>query len=248
MPLINNISSDFTQTVAKIKAKQINKKQHEYIFDEILYVAGVDRMSPSQQYSHIDDILEANDYVYNALVASGTKVDVSVTGKITERICQIALDAAAVTRYCRPPQSWDWIGDFELLGTPFNVFVSVKSYKAKERLIVSGTGQLAAPVIGYGLFDSTKEWSPNRVKQYKQRGFLAIYMPKKLYTELSLLNETNPNLSQKERKKYSSTKGYPVTEIKNIYERPLIRVLNDFADDIANVYQTGKNEVNLEKF
>lgn len=73
-------------------------------------------------------------------------------------------------------------------------------------------------------------------------------MPKKLYTELSLLNETNPNLSQKERRKYSSTKSYPVTEIKNIYERPLIRVLNDFANDIANVYQTGKNEVNLEKF
>ena len=163
------------------------------------------------------------------------KPDVSVIGKISEYICELALKSAAPGRYCRPPKNWDWVGDYELLGAPFNLFISVKSYAAKERLIVSGTGQLAAPVIGWGLFNDKKEWSPSRVKQYKQRGFLAIYMPRTLYKSL-------------DSEEIDESKDYPVTKIVNIYGQPLIRKINAFADDVRKIYSGEGVNANLENF
>lgn len=100
------------------------------------------------------------------------------------------------------------------------MFISVKSYKAKERLIVSGMGQNAAPVIGYGLFDDETEWSPDRVKQYKQRGFVAIYMPVTLYDQLAAKNPTTLGLPPRQLRKYTASNGYPATNINNIYDKP----------------------------
>ena len=131
------------------------------------------------------------------------------------------------------------------MGSPFNLFVSVKSYKAKERLIVSGTGQNAAPVVGYGLFDDPSEWSPDRVKQYKQRGFVAIYMPKSLYDTLAAMTALTPGLPPRLTRKYSTSNGYPATSIKNIYDRPLLRKLEDFDDDIARVCIQGNYTLDL---
>ena len=141
-----------------------------------------------------------------------------------------------------------WIGDFAIMGSPFNLFISVKSYKAKERLIVSGTGQNAAPVVGYGLFDDPSEWSPDRVKQYKQRGFIAIYMPNTLYNALDAMTPQTPGLSSRLIRKYSPANGYPATNIKNIYDRPLLRKLEDFDDDIAHICIPGSYTLDLSRY
>ena len=222
--------------------------QSQLIFEETLRRSGYDTATAQTQYDHIYDILAARDTVHADIVAAGLTEDVKVTGAVTELLCQIALEASAPTRYDTLPKTWDWIGDFAIMGSPFNLFVSVKSYKAKERLIVSGTGQNAAPVVGYGLFDDPSEWSPDRVKQYKQRGFIAIYMPNTLYNTLAAMTPQAHGLSPRLIRKYSPTNGYPATNIKNIYDRPLLRKLEDFDDDIAHVCVPGNYSLDLSLY
>lgn len=221
--------------------------QSQLIFEESLLRCNLQDKSSEEQYDHLYEILAARDEIHNEIEAFASSLgseslykkyreDVSVTGTVTELICEIALKAAIPGRYAKLPKHWDWIGDFAVVGTPFNTFVSVKSYKAKERLLVSGTGQNAAPVIGYGLFDDEKEWSPDRVKQYKHRGFIAIYMPKTLYEQL-------------EQKRNSRRRtGYPATNITNIYDNPLLRKIEDFPKDLKNVCEADSYELDLSKF
>ena len=117
---------------------------------------------------------------------------VSTTGTISERICGWALDAALPDGYFRNTSNEDkWLGDYIMLGAPFNVVISVKSYKAKERLLVSGSGSLLVPTIGWGLFDDPTEFKFERLKNYLYRGFIAIYMPK---STLKLLDSDSKKL------------------------------------------------------
>jgi len=249
MPSVYPVRPTFIPTLSGIKAKTITTMtQSQCIFEEAIYCAGQQGNSPTIQYANIYDILDARDDVHAAILAAGLTEDVSVTGKVTELICEIALQAAAPGRYDRLPKTWDWVGDFAIIGSPFNLFVSVKSYKAKERLIVSGMGQNAAPVIGYGLFDDPSEWSPDRVKQYKQRGFVAIYMPAQLYNTLDAMRSTAPGLTPYYRRKYTAAHGYPATEIKNIYDQPLLRKLEDFTTDIARVCLPASLTLDLSQF
>ena len=116
----------------------------------------------------------------------------STTGTISERICGWALDAALPDGYFRNTSNEDkWLGDYIMLGAPFNVVISVKSYKAKERLLVSGSGSLLVPTIGWGLFDDPTEFKFERLKNYLYRGFIAIYMPK---STLKLLDSDSKKL------------------------------------------------------
>lgn len=227
MPIVNAIRPNFLSDLSAIKAKtKKDVSQTQYIFDEIIYVAGLFGHSPSIQYQHLIDILDSRDHVYDAIKKAGIKIDVKVTGGLTEYICQIALDAAIPARYSTLPYKWKWLGDFAIIASPFNLYVSVKSYKAKERLLVSGTGQFTAPVIGYGLFDKKSEWSESRTKQYKQRGFIAIYIPRDLYDKLS-----------------KSAK-----DVKNIYDNPLLRIIDDFADDIKKSCPSTTYEIDYDSF
>jgi hypothetical protein len=238
----------FIGDLTAIKAKtKTDITQSQLIFNETLSRSKVNGKTADYQYDHIYDILDARDKVYSDIKTAGIKIDVSVTGKVTESICEIGLKAAANNRYSRLPKTWDWVGDFAVLGSPFNLFVSVKSYKAKERLIVSGTGQNAAPVIGYGLFDDPKEWSPDRVKQYKQRGFIAIYMPKDLYKKIDDMSPANAKTPY-QRRKWTSAHGYPATNIKNIYEHPLLRKLEDFTVDLGRVCLPNDYTLDLSKY
>ena len=135
---------------------------------------------------------------------------VSTTGTISERICGWALDAALPDGYFRNTSNEDkWLGDYIMLGAPFNVVISVKSYKAKERLLVSGSGSLLVPTIGWGLFDDPTEFKLERLKNYLYRGFIAIYMPK---STLRLL--------ESDSKKLENTH-------KEIFIRPIENLISD---------------------
>jgi len=116
------------------------------------------------------------------------RIDVVVTGNISERLCRYGLEAATAGpnggTFERMPRYWKWVGDFYLLGDPFNLIVSVKSFKAKERLLASGSGNLLSPTVGWGLFDQPDEFSYDRVLSYAYRGFTAIYAPAALIQAL----------------------------------------------------------------
>lgn len=227
MPFIDDLrikqegtkTKTYTPTAAQKAAADLLPTQKELIINEILTRSGLLGRNATDQYANLDAILAARDAVSTDIQNAGLREDDSVIGGVSELICKIGLEAAAPGRYAKLPRGWDWIGDYAITGLPFNLYISVKSYYAKERLIVSGTGQGAAPVIGYGLFKDIDEWSPTRVHQYRHRGFVAIYMPSDLYAQLAA----------------RTGRGCPSTAILNIYNRPLLRDISEFANDIERV-------------
>lgn len=114
-------------------------------------------------------------------------ISVGTTGTITDRICEWALQIVGEDIFYRlTKKEVKWLGDYGLLGYPLNIIVSVKSFKAKERLLMSGTGSQLVPTIGFGLFDDSSEFSVARLTSYRLRGFLAIYMPQSTLDQLPI--------------------------------------------------------------
>lgn len=70
-------------------------------------------------------------------------------------------------------------------------------------------------------------------------------MPKSLYDTLAAMTALTPGLPPRLTRKYSTSNGYPATSIKNIYDRPLLRKLEDFDDDIARVCIQGNYTLDL---
>ena len=138
---------------------------------------------------------------------------VSTTGTITERVCGWALEEAIPDGHFRLTANDDkWLGDYCLLGTPFNAVISVKSYKVKERLLVSGSGSLLVPTIGWGFMNDPNEFKYARLKNYLYRGFIAIYMPKET------LHKTEKNSK----------------DLVNTHKNKFLRPIEDLVKDIRN--------------
>jgi len=141
----------------------------------------------------------------------------TTTGKITERLVEVQLRIFAEDTYFNIKVNSDkWVGDFGLIGIPFNTIISVKSYTAKERLITSGSGSALCPTIGYGHFKDIKGFSSiDRLLSYKIRGFISIYIPKSTYSLL-------------EKK---------LKDFKNINDKPFIRQIQNFGEDLSNAME-----------
>ena len=73
-------------------------------------------------------------------------------------------------------------------------------------------------------------------------------MPNTLYDALDAMTPQTLGLSPRLIRKYSPTNGYPATNIKNIYDRPLLRKLEDFDDDIAHVCIPGTYTLDLSRY
>lgn len=174
---------------------------------QVYNTLGLNHATDQQKYGQLDQINAELDAI-NAL----NRISVKTTGTINERLVELALKAHA-------PDSWyhlrrgryEWLGDFGINAYPLSVVVSVKSFKAKERLLVSGTGTLYAPTIGWGRFDDPAEFRQDRLKTYLFRGFLAIYMPDQTIRQLDPL----------------------ALQLRNYYDRPFIRSNNSFGIDLA---------------
>lgn len=222
----------YTPTAEQKEAAAALCSQKELIWNEVLFRAGMKGKSAKIQYQNLSEILVKRDEVSKEIRENQLREDDSVIGGVSELVCKLGLEAGAPNRYTRLPKGWDWIGDYAITGLPFNLYVSVKSYYARERLIVSGTGQGAAPVIGFGFFKDPDEWSVDRVQQYRHRGFVAIYMPATLLDEI----------------RNKGTKGCKASEVKNSYNRPLLRDIRDFASDIENVISSDNLIIDLNQF
>lgn len=147
-----------------------------------------------------------------------SKIHEKTTGTISERLCELALKAEVGQLYKRVGNDWNWMADFSVYGHPFNLLVSVKSFKAKERLLASGSGNNLSPIVGWGLFDDASEWNNSkRIQAYLYRSFLAIYMPKNLLMKLP----------------------QAVKDIKNINGKPFLRDLDSFPGDLRKALVQG---------
>jgi hypothetical protein len=143
------------------------------LLSEAIRIAGLNPSDPPET------LFAEQDRIKQALqrMNSTATIPVSSTGTITERVCEWALKTAIPNGYTRLGQNEKWMGDFSLMGYPFAALLTVKSFKAKERLIASGLGLALAPTIAFGWFDDPTEFSAARCHSYRDKAFAAIYMP-----------------------------------------------------------------------
>lgn len=184
----------------------------------------IDKHSASKKYAAIQAIVN-----HLAKANAAAKISVGTTGTISERLCVLALEGIKETsprfEFRRFRKDWKWIGDLLVPGDPYDLAISVKSYKAKERLMASGTGSLLTPTIGWGLFDDTKEWSQDRTTSYLYRGFVAIYLPQNTLTGIAPASKN----------------------ITNINGKPLLRTLGNFPSDLQAAIQPRTHRIDFRK-
>lgn len=200
------------------------KAKADSLLDNAYSSLGLTGQPASAKYAAISGIVG-----HLAAINAAAKVDVVTTGAITERLCILGLDEIKETvhafGYRKFGRDWKWIGDLLVPGDPYDLAISVKSYKAKERLLASGTGSLLTPTIGWGLFDDPSEWSADRTASYLYRGFVAIYMPADTLVHVS-------------------ANAKSVTNINGI---PLLRDLLTFPENIRNAISAKANRVDCRK-
>lgn len=187
--------------------------QADTILNQVYCTLGLNGATDSAKYDRIDDIV----IQLQTVNAAGT-INVKTTGTISERLCELALKSTVPDIYNTLGRDWKWIGDFSVLGNPFNLIISVKSFKAKERLMASGSGNVLSPTVGWGLFDDINEWTEPRIKGYLYRAFVVIYMPTILYNQL--------------------TSG--AKKILNVNNKPFLRKLSKFKTDLRNALVNNK--------
>lgn len=164
----------------------------DVILTEVYQTLNIEKLTSEEKYNHINDIVMGLRKINRQ-----SKIDIKTTGTISERLCELALKSAVDGLYNNLSREWKWIGDFSILGNPFNLIISVKSFKAKERLMSSGSGNILSPTVGWGLFDDISEWSEQRIKSYLFRAFIAIYMLKDLYNKLLQSSKDKLNINNK---------------------------------------------------
>jgi hypothetical protein len=162
------------------------------ILSTVYHQLNINNSTSQQKFQQIDSIVVALQAIHNANPING-----KTTGTISERLCELALEFSVPNIYKRLSDRWNWMADFSILGHPFNLLISVKSFKAKERLLVSGSGNILSPTVGWGLFDDASEWTEQRTKTYLFRSFIAIYMPSNLYNIISLASKNIHNINGK---------------------------------------------------
>lgn len=116
-------------------------------------------------------------------------------------------------------------GDFVLMCLPNNLWISVKSNFARERLLASGYSN---DILGVGFFESYEEFTGQiRVRNFQRAGFLAMYCPDVAVTAAQVAARTS---TYRQIADFHAANG---TEMpKNINGRPFIRPLSGLQADL----------------
>jgi hypothetical protein len=126
-------------------------------------------------------------------------------------------------------------GDFVLMCLPNNLWLSVKSNFARERLLASG---YTTDIIGVGFFTSANEFtSKSKIRNFQRVGFLAMYLPNIPISEKQI--EDNKNTYQEVIDFYDANGQRPL----NINGTPFIRSLSELHADLKAILDT-KNIAN----
>jgi len=126
-------------------------------------------------------------------------------------------------------------GDFVLMCLPNNLWLSVKSNFARERLLASG---YTTDILGVGFFTSAKEFtSASKIRNFQRVGFLAMYLPEIPISEQQTIDNTNTYTQVMSY--YAQNGNAPL----NINGTSFIRPLSQLHSDLSGVLQT-KNITN----
>lgn len=120
-------------------------------------------------------------------------------------------------------------GDFVLMCLPNNLWLSVKSNFARERLLASG---YTTDILGVGFFTSADEFiSAAKVRNFQRVGFLAMYLPEIPISEQQI--ENNTNTFEQVVAFYRQNAGLP----KNINGTNFIRPLSQLHEDLHKMLE-----------
>ena len=127
-------------------------------------------------------------------------------------------------------------GDFVLMCLPNNLWLSVKSNFARERLLASGYSN---DILGVGFFQDSHEFtSLVRIRNLQRAGFLAMYCPDVAVSQLQIDDDSNTY-----DEVISHYKRADITLPTNINGKPFIRRLSNLVDDLTPLVE----ESNVKK-
>jgi len=147
-------------------------------------------------------------------------------GKITDEKSFFKVTSSRVNSY----------GDFVLMCLPNNLWLSVKSNFARERLLASGYSN---DILAVGFFEDYKEFTSQvRIRNMQRAGFLCIYIPDVAVTVEQ--NNSNTNTYEQTLEHYKKNKfKLPL----NINGTDFIRPLSNISSDLEKLL----NEKNIER-
>ncbi len=132
-------------------------------------------------------------------------------------------------------------GDFVVMCLPNNLWISVKSNFARERLLASGYNN---DIVGAGFFEDYTEFtSLVRIRNFQRAGFLAMYCP-----DIAVKPEQLQNNTSTYDEIIAHYNNENISEPKNINGKPFIRKLSTLYDDISALCeeQNIKNRLTVE--
>jgi len=162
---------------------------------------------------------------------SESQAGVSNLGTISESLLESALESFIdndnfFKNNTSEVQSY---GDFVLMCLPNNLWLSVKSNFARERLLASG---YTTDILGVGFFtDSTEFTSGAKIRNFQKVGFLAMYVPDIPVTEEQVANSTSTYSEIEDFYDAHEQYNFPL----NINGQPFIRKLSQISDDIGEL-------------
>ncbi|GAB6035423.1 hypothetical protein [Galenea microaerophila] len=163
---------------------------------------------------------------------------VSILGSTSEKLLELSMDSLidGVNFFKVNNDRVNSYGDFILMCLPNNLWLSVKSNYARERLLASG---YTTDIVGVGYFTEAKEFtSTSKIRNFQRVGFLAMYIPDAPISEAQIENNTSTYDEVIEDYKLKG-KELP----KNINGTPFIRKLSSIGEDMASLLQ----ESNISK-
>jgi len=159
---------------------------------------------------------------------SESQSGVSTLGTISENLLQIIFDTLVDNEtFFKVGQSEvQTYGDFVLMCLPNNLWLSVKSNFARERLLASG---YTNDILGVGFFQDPSEFTGLvRIRNFQRAGFLAMYCPDVAVSERQVIENTNTYDQVMDH--YQTNGQTPPT---NINGMPFIRKLSGLYEDLA---------------
>jgi hypothetical protein len=155
---------------------------------------------------------------------------VSNLGGVSEKLLEMAMDKLIdnVNFFKTQNQKIQSYGDFVLMCLPNNLWLSVKSNFARERLLASG---YTTDILGVGFFTSKDEFtSQSKIRNFQRVGFLAMYLPDVSVSAEQVKNGSN-TYDEVVKHYQDNNTSLPI----NINGTPFLRALSTLHQDLSNI-------------
>ena len=174
----NNLSD--ANIVTKVMIEEIAKPELDFFLREGIgnYLSGDTVTIP---LSELSKFIATDLDTYTAESGNGS---ISIVGRLNEEIFIRALENSAVTSGNFRRTGNNSIADIVVEGKDLRLYIEVKSYHARERLL-RGLQDINHPEkVGVGFFQDHREFNKKRTQTLIDTGAWAIYLPEATYEKI----------------------------------------------------------------